>query len=56
MELKAISELKDYTFVIPYQQRGYKWTPDNIKVLLDDFRNFLNKKEKQMEMQKEENI
>ena len=48
MELKAISELKDYTFVIPYQQRGYKWTPDNIKVLLDDFRNFLNKKEKQM--------
>lgn len=46
MELKAISELKNYTFVIPYQQRGYKWTPDNIKVLLDDFRDFLNKTEK----------
>lgn len=48
MELKAISELNGYTFVVPYQQRGYKWTPDNIKVLLDDFKDFLNNKEKKM--------
>ena len=48
MELKAISELNEYTFVVPYQQRGYKWTPDNIKVLLDDFKDFLNNKEKKM--------
>lgn len=42
MDLKAISELKGYTFVIPYQQRGYKWTSDNVKVLLDDFKYFLD--------------
>ena len=48
MELKAISELKDYKFVVPYQQRGYKWTPDNIKVLLDDLKTFLNIEEKKM--------
>ncbi|MBP5457276.1 MAG: DUF262 domain-containing protein [Paludibacteraceae bacterium] len=42
MDLKAISELKGYTFVIPYQQRGYKWTSDNVKVLLDDFKEFLD--------------
>lgn len=41
MDLKAISELKDYTFVIPYQQRGYKWTSDNVRVLLDDIRAFI---------------
>lgn len=40
MDLKAISELKGFTFVIPYQQRGYKWTPDNVKVLLDDLKAF----------------
>lgn len=42
MDLKAISELKDYKFIIPYQQRGYRWTPDNVKVLLDDFNEFLD--------------
>lgn len=46
MDLKAISELKDYTFVIPYQQRGYKWTSDNVKVLLDDIKEFLNSDKK----------
>lgn len=44
MDLKAISELKGLTFVIPYQQRGYKWTPDNVKVLLDDFNSFIDSK------------
>lgn len=48
MDLRAISELKGYTFVIPYQQRGYKWTSDNVKVLLDDFKEFLLDNEKTM--------
>lgn len=47
MELKAISELKNYIFVIPYQQRGYKWTPDNITMLLNDLKEFIDS-DKQM--------
>lgn len=42
MDLKAISELKGYTFSIPYQQRGYKWTSDNVRVLLEDIKEFLS--------------
>ena len=38
--LKSISELKGYTFTIPYQQRGYRWTEDNINKLLDDYKKF----------------
>lgn len=44
MELKAISELNKYTFIIPYQQRGYKWTPDNVRILLNDFKDFIDSK------------
>lgn len=44
MELKAISELNKYRFVIPYQQRGYKWTPDNVRILLNDFKDFIDSK------------
>lgn len=39
--LKAISDLNGYTFTIPYQQRGYRWTEDNINKLLDDFKEFV---------------
>lgn len=48
MEIKAISELKDYTFVIPYQQRGYRWTKDNINILLEDFSKFIEDKTQKM--------
>ncbi|MBO7478576.1 MAG: DUF262 domain-containing protein [Salinivirgaceae bacterium] len=44
MNLKAISELNKYKFVIPYQQRGYKWTPDNVRILLNDFKDFIDSK------------
>ena len=44
MELKAISELNKYRFIIPYQQRGYKWTPDNVRILLNDFKDFIDSK------------
>lgn len=46
LELKAISELKGCSFTIPYQQRGYKWTKDNIKKLLEDLKQFADSKEK----------
>lgn len=43
--LKAISELKGYSFIIPYQQRGYKWTKNNITLLLDDLNQFIKSNE-----------
>ena len=42
IDLKAISELRGYEFVIPYQQRGYKWTPDNVRILLQDIKDFID--------------
>lgn len=46
IELKAISELKEFTFIIPYMQRGYRWTSKNIETLLSDLEKFIEKKEK----------
>lgn len=42
IDRKAFSELKGYTFVIPSQQRGYKWTKDNVNKLLNDFKSFIH--------------
>jgi len=42
MQMKAYAELKGYTFQIPYQQRGYKWAPQNVKELLKDLWEFIN--------------
>lgn len=46
LKLKAISDLKCYTFTIPYQQRGYRWTEDNINKLLEDFKEFVDSEKK----------
>ena len=46
MQMKAYAELKGYTFQIPYQQRGYKWAPQNVKELLKDLWEFINSKMK----------
>lgn len=42
LPLKSFSELKGKTFLIPYQQRGYKWTKANVEELLTDLRDFIN--------------
>lgn len=42
LDLRTVWELHGYTFVIPYQQRGYKWTKDNVINLLDDLIVFMN--------------
>ena len=39
--LKAINDLRVYTFEIPYQQRGYRWTKENINLLLKDLRDYI---------------
>ena len=31
INLKAFEELSGLTFIIPSLQRGYKWTPKNVK-------------------------
>lgn len=44
--LRAISELKGYTFQIPFQQRGYKWTSQNVRDLLSDLYDFIHAPER----------
>ena len=46
LEKKNICELKNYTFTIPYQQRGYRWSEYNINKLLDDFKEFVESEKK----------
>ncbi len=41
--MKALSELRGMKFIIPSQQRGYKWTSTNIEELIQDFLNFIDK-------------
>lgn len=40
--MRSFSQLKGETFLIPSQQRGYKWTPANIKELISDLWEFIN--------------
>ena len=48
INLKAFEELSGLTFIIPSQQRGYKWTPKNVKELLKDLWEFSNQGNKNM--------
>jgi len=40
---RAIGKLDGIVFKIPYYQRGYKWTEVEIKRLLSDIKEFMNK-------------
>lgn len=42
LPMYPFSWLKGKTFIIPYQQRGYKWTTSNVKELLYDLWEFIN--------------
>ncbi len=44
IELKSISELLGMKFFIPSYQRGYRWTEQQVKDLLDDVNEFVSKK------------
>ena len=46
IELKTIYELLDQKFFIPDYQRGYRWTPIQVKQLLDDIWDFCKKENK----------
>jgi len=41
IRLAAIEALLDKDFWVPSYQRGYRWTPQQVKELLDDMREFL---------------
>lgn len=41
--MKALVNLQGMNFIIPSQQRGYKWTKQNIDELIEDFRDFIKK-------------
>lgn len=43
--MKSLVELRGLNFIIPSQQRGYKWTGGNISELLKDFLDFIRKGE-----------
>ena len=48
INLKAFEELLGFTFVIPSQQRGYKWTSKNVEELLKDLWEFSKQENKNM--------
>lgn len=44
LQLKALSALSGMDFVIKDYQRGYRWTPTEVNRLLDDFAEFVKRK------------
>lgn len=46
IELKSVSDLLGMNFFIPSYQRGYRWTEQQVKDLLDDIWEFAQKKNK----------
>lgn len=44
LHLKALSDLSGMDFVIKDYQRGYRWTPTEVNRLLDDFADFVKRK------------
>lgn len=43
VELKTLNELSQYSFFIPAYQRGYRWTVQEVKDLLNDINEFMPK-------------
>lgn len=41
IQLKTVNELLPYSFFIPSYQRGYRWTPCEVRDLLDDIDEFV---------------
>ena len=49
VELKSIKELLEMKFFIPNYQRGYRWTEQQVKDLLNDINDFTREDKKQYE-------
>ena len=44
IELKSIHDLKGMNFYIPKYQRGYRWTEQQVLDLLNDIKEFIDRK------------
>ena len=44
IELKTLGELSQYSFYIPAYQRGYRWTEQQVLDLLNDIKEFIDRK------------
>lgn len=49
ISLKTINELLNKNFFIPSYQRGYRWKKRQVKELLDDIWEFINRKKEEDE-------
>ena len=49
IELKSIPQLLNLNFFIPSYQRGYRWTTQQVKDLLEDIRDFSQQKHQEGE-------
>ena len=49
IELKSVNELLGMKFFIPSYQRGYRWTDQQVKDLLNDIWEFSQKKKQEFE-------
>ena len=45
LSIKEMKGAENLTFSIPFYQRGYRWTSDNVKKLLDDLVEFVGQQE-----------
>ena len=45
LELRAIADISGMEFLIKDYQRGYRWTPEEVKQLLDDLKEFVDSNE-----------
>lgn len=46
IDLLSIKDLKDYSFFIPRYQRGYRWDSTQVKDLIEDIQEFIDKEKK----------
>ena len=49
IKLKSVDELLEMKFFIPSYQRGYRWTEQQVKDLLNDINEFASKKKNEYE-------
>jgi transcriptional regulator of NAD metabolism len=54
IELKSINDLLELNFYIPSYQRGYRWNKQQVKDLLEDIQEFIDKKKEEFIDKKKE--
>ena len=55
LELKSVQDLlgtSKYSFVVPGYQRGYRWTAEDVKILIEDLLLFQNEENQKPQPEK----